>query len=102
MTDFHPLEYSGEMTRMSVMIPLILQCKPADCLNYINHVHSIGPILDPTAYRKGMDNLDVAAHVCRAILAAQRELAPIREKLEAAIAAHEALPPVAIPSSGRE
>ena len=57
-----------------VLIPIVMEI-PADALRRgIERVHTLGPILDPTAYQRGMGNLDASAALVRAVLAFQREI----------------------------
>lgn len=51
------------------------------CLNHITHVHSIAPILDPTAYRNGMGNLDDQASLLAPMAKAANAVAPIIERV---------------------
>lgn len=97
MSEWDPMEFVPEMERMKLLLPLIWKAKAGECLRYIGTCHTIGPILDPTRYRDGMNNLERSAAVCRAILAAQRELGrdPV---LGAALSAATA----EIPSSGTQ
>ena len=55
-----------------------------DCLSTIGHAHSVGPVVDPTAYRNGMRNLREQEELFRPLLACARQLGPIIERHRAA------------------
>ena len=63
--DSAPFDYRATMDRVSLFTGMLADMagEIAQALNMITHVHSVAPILDPTAYRKGMGNLEDAAAI---------------------------------------
>jgi hypothetical protein len=52
-------------------------------LDHVEDTHALGPILDPTAYRNGLRNLDEAAGLLAPLCAAASRVAPVIEKARA-------------------
>ena len=50
----------------------------------IQHAHALGPVLDPTAYRDGMQNLQDQEELFRPLCTAAQALEPILAKHQAA------------------
>jgi hypothetical protein len=53
-------------------------------LTTIHHAHTLGPVLDPTAYRDGMQNLQDQEELFRPLFEAARTIAPVIARHEAA------------------
>lgn len=75
--------YEDVMNRL-ILLAQVLADNADDinqCLSHITRVHSIAPILDPTAYRNGMGNLDDQASLLAPMAKAANVVAPIVERL---------------------
>ena len=84
-----PFDYAVTMDRVTMCASLL-----ADMLEdlerasaTISQAHTLGPILDPTAYRRGMKNLDDSAALLGPMLTAARQarrvIAELKEKAAA-------------------
>jgi hypothetical protein len=65
-------EYKALMDQAVAALQEVMRVDAQRIAASINHVHSFGAILDPTAYRNGMSNLDDQQVIAQAILAAQK------------------------------
>ena len=74
------LEYRGHFAQIQMMIILVADIPIVEMQNHITHVHSIAPILDPTAYRAGMGNLEDQAEVLRGLAPFVRVARKIRDQ----------------------
>ena len=65
-------DYRPTMDRLCMLAGLLRDEPIAEMLNHITRIHSIGPILDPTSYARGMRNLDDQRDLLEALLKVQR------------------------------
>lgn len=74
-----PGETERALARMTLLAQLVADA--LDDLELVSTVHdrahSLGPVLDPTAYARGMSNLAAQAELLGPLLTAARRLAPI-------------------------
>lgn len=72
-------DWRPTMDRLCMLAGLLRDEPIAEMIQAIDHLHAIAPILDPTAYRDGMNNLEAQTKLLRALLRVQavvREMAP--------------------------
>lgn len=77
------LDVTGTMNRLCMLAGLLKDEPIQDLLDNIERAHALGPILDPTAYQRGMDNLTDQRDLLSALLEVQRvvrRLAPTPEE----------------------
>ena len=80
-------EYKADMDKAVLFCQVLITLPVEKMANHLEHVHAVAPILDPTAYRNGMDNLEQQAAVVRALGAALRELRREKKLYAAFVAA---------------
>lgn len=68
------VEYKADMDRAVIALQFLAGLPVDKMAHHLQHVHSVAPFLDPTAYLRGMDNLEEQQAVVRAVQAAIREL----------------------------
>lgn len=68
------IDFKDEMDRASLLIPFAMAVPVTELMQVIVHAHTLGPILDPTAYRGGMKKLEQSQAVLNAFAAFQREI----------------------------
>ncbi len=76
-------DYQAEMKRLILFVPLLIDSLESiqKCQQTVSTAHALGPILDPTAYNRGMGNLDDAEGVLSALGRCAEELKAIRERI---------------------
>lgn len=81
-----PGETEGALMRMTMLAAAVAgSLRDLELISTVHErAHSIGPILDPTAYQRGMRRLDEQAEILAPLLKAARALAPIVERMQAA------------------
>jgi hypothetical protein len=79
--------YVAAMQQATLLAELLVMnaAEFRDALAHVDHTHALGPILDPTAYRNGMRNLDEAAGLLAPLCAAASKVAPVIEKARARV-----------------
>lgn len=82
-------EYKSDMDKAVLFCQVLVSIPVEKMANHLAHVHAVAPILDPTAYRNGMENLEQQAAVVRALRAALRELRQDKTLYAALVAAAE-------------
>lgn len=95
--DLEDFDYKLAMDRLMLLVPFLADSVEdiRRCRETISRAHSIGVMLDPTAYRRGMGNLDDAAEVLNALEPAAGKLRALVDRLKtrrAAQAVAEARP----------
>lgn len=65
-------DYVAKMDRLCLLAGLLKDEPIVEMLNHIEHLHAVAPILDPTAYRDGMKNLDDQRDLLEALRQVQR------------------------------
>lgn len=70
------------MDRLVLLAGMLRDEPLEEMLRHLHHVDSIGPILDPTAYRKGMRNIDPQRKLLNALLGVQRVVREIEEEAD--------------------
>lgn len=68
-----PPDFVSEMNRAMLAAQLLMGIDEQFLRETINRTHSVAPILDPTAYQRGMKNLDDSAALAQGIAAAKAE-----------------------------
>lgn len=81
-----PGETEVALTRMTMLAAVVAgSLRDLEIVSTVHaRAHSVGPILDPTAYNRGMRRLDEQAEILAPLLKAARTLAPIVERLQSA------------------
>ena len=69
-----PFDYKAEVDRMLLFCSVVADIPAAQILETIHRTHSVGAILDPTAYRDRLfdGSLDAVAAIARAVLELQK------------------------------
>lgn len=79
------LDVVGRMNTVMLGVKYFVNLEPVqDLIDNIERTHAIGPFMDPTAYRDGLDNLRWQTEVLRAVAEFQKALKPIGEMIERA------------------
>ncbi len=73
-------EYTAHLAQIQMMIILVADIPVVEMQNHLIHIHSVAPILDPTAYRAGMGNLEDQAEVLRGLAPFVRVARKIRDQ----------------------
>ena len=77
-------EYSILVNQLGLFAKLIKDLKLAEMLNTITHLETVGPMLDPTAYRSGMGNLQRIRKIAESAYKFQQDANEVyKEELEA-------------------
>ena len=66
------LEYRMHMDEATMTVKLLYSLPLGQMARHIERCHAVGPMLDPTAYRDGMRNLEEQEAVVSALLAARK------------------------------
>lgn len=74
-------EYVAEMSQLVMICRLVLRIDFAGLENTISKAHTVGPILDPTAYRDGMRNLKDQEQIVRAAKRFREDIEKVVEGL---------------------
>lgn len=80
------IDTKARMDMVMIGVQFFLEVVPdvSDLLSNIEVTHTLGPILDPTAYRDGMANLRWQTDILRGVQQLQRAIEPYREMLHVA------------------
>lgn len=60
-------EYLAHLTQVGLLATCVEDIPVTDMLQHIGHLHTVAPILDPTAYRDGMGNLEQQEKLLRGL-----------------------------------
>ena len=77
-------DYLLLQTQLTTMAMLASLLEPEDIskfINAINHAETIGPIVDPTAYRKSMSNLSFIKEIAEATLKFNKTVRTIQARI---------------------
>lgn len=67
-------EFTEEMSRAILLCDLLLELPVDELAAVISQAHAVMPIVDPTAYRAGLENLSDQQTILKAIRRAQQTL----------------------------
>ena len=60
-------QYMAHLTQVTALASCVEDIPVSDMLQHITWIHTVGPILDPTAYRNRMGNLDQQERLLRSL-----------------------------------
>ena len=78
------IRYLAEWARIQPLILLVADIPVTEMLQQIGHIHTVAPILDPTAYRNGMGNLEEQEALLRGLAPFVKAARRVRERAVAA------------------
>jgi hypothetical protein len=73
-------EYEATQSQLLLFAGLLRELPLAAFLEAIGHAHAVAPILDPTLYMRGMDNLTAIEQIADALHVAQRKIEAVAQR----------------------
>ena len=74
------IRYLAEWARIQPLVFLVVDIPVTEMLQQVTRMHTIAPILDPTAYRNGMRNLEEQEALLRGLAAFVNAAKCVRKK----------------------
>ena len=72
--------YLAHWAQIQPLVMCAIDIPVTEMLQHIGHIHTVAPMLDPTAYRDGMGNLDEQEALLRGLTPFVRAAQVVRER----------------------